>query len=299
MLPLGSRKGWYEIPATSEHSTYWRYWDGYGWTSDIETVRPPDVVAPEAALARAARADAALRSPDELASWGYRVGGFVVDSGAAVAVALAAGLALDAGGAPVATRDTIIGIAVVAAWLAVTAVTSQFTAGQSLGKWIGGMRVIKNGSGSPVGFGWSFVRDTVCRLIYLVPLVWLIDSLFPLGERRESLRDKMVGTRVERTASYPRRAGVLAVAALASLALWVGGAYALNASEDYSSADRETFIANCASEGVSELQCACMYEYIAERVSYDDYREADATDDEDAWPRSVRSAMNDAVDVCI
>ena len=108
----------------------------------------------------------------------------------------------------------------IGAWVALTSGVSGVTKGQSLGKLIAGTRAVRDGGGQ-VGFWWSFLRDTVCRLLYCIPLVGLADNLWPVGSTRESLRDKMTATHVLQTEAYPRRVQALTVAMVLSIgACW-------------------------------------------------------------------------------
>ena len=87
------------------------------------------------------------------------------------------------------------------AWWPGVFVTSAATAvfdGQTLGKRLTGTRVITT-YGMPIGFGTSLLRDTFARLLYLVPLFFIIDSVFAVADSNgQTLRDKMVGTYVVR-----------------------------------------------------------------------------------------------------
>ncbi len=72
-----------------------------------------------------------------------------------------------------------------------TSSVSAVTRGQSVGKLIAATRAMRD-RGDAVGFWWSSLRDTICRLTYLVPFVGLLGSLRPPGAKRESLRDLQI-----------------------------------------------------------------------------------------------------------
>jgi uncharacterized RDD family membrane protein YckC len=75
--------------------------------------------------------------------------------------------------------------------------------GQSVGKWILGIQIVRDADGDRVGFLRGFLlRDGVTLLIKLVPIggtiyVW-VDSLFIFNAERRCLHDFIAGTRVER-----------------------------------------------------------------------------------------------------
>jgi hypothetical protein len=71
----------------------------------------------------------------------------------------------------------------------------------------------------PYGVGTALLRDVVCRLIWVIPLVGIIDCLTPLGEERRTLRDRMVHTRVMQERLYRARRWRLTDAAVRSVAL--------------------------------------------------------------------------------
>jgi hypothetical protein len=132
----------------------------------------------------------------------------------------------------------------------------------------------------------------ICRLIYVVPLVWLIDVLIPLGDQRQTLRDRMVSTRVMKEPVYPSRRWPLAATAAVLTSGWfalVAGTDALETTDTYSGLDREFFINGCTEEGeFSESECGCVFDYISARLPYDEYLEADRQDVEDWSPRVNR-----------
>jgi len=74
----------------------------------------------------------------------------------------------------------------------------------------------------PATFGSSLVRDLAFRVPYVIPTYEIVDGLFALGERKQTLHDRMASTYVVRTPSY-RRAGPLVVASVVALAGWIRG----------------------------------------------------------------------------
>jgi uncharacterized RDD family membrane protein YckC len=66
--------------------------------------------------------------------------------------------------------------------------------GQSIGKKICGIKVVRR-DGTPVSFGRLFwLRNFVTWIVSLVPLFGIVDSLFIFGESRQCLHDKIADT---------------------------------------------------------------------------------------------------------
>ena len=67
--------------------------------------------------------------------------------------------------------------------------------GMSIGKERMGIKLVGVESGAPIGGGKAFLRDLVRGLLGYVPLVPLIDLLFPLwDDKRQTLTDKILST---------------------------------------------------------------------------------------------------------
>jgi uncharacterized RDD family membrane protein YckC len=130
-----------------------------------------------------------------LATYGQRVGGFLIDigiPGGLLAVVLIAALA---------TRDVVViglvypGAALVGlAFLVWNCGYRQGRSGQSLGKSALGTRLVSVHSGEPVGFGRAFGRQ-VAHLLDGIPLG--LGYLWPLwDEQRQTFADKVCSTLV-------------------------------------------------------------------------------------------------------
>lgn len=105
-------------------------------------------------------------------------------------------------------------------------------------------------------------------------------------------------------ANRSRRTGLI-VAGVVTLVVLVlaGGGAALVSSgaleEDYSSSDRSGFIEGCLKDGrVSEKTCGCLFDYIRARVPYDEFAEADRTEDSKVSDRMKRATDRGAT-VCV
>jgi uncharacterized RDD family membrane protein YckC len=233
----------------------------------------------------------AARQPFVTAGFGYRVAAFLFDLGLALAALTAALLAGLSSGAAL-----IAGLAV---WVFVTSVAGAVFDGQSLGKRLAGTRVI-TARGAPVGFGKSLLRDTLARLLYLVPLFFVVDSVFAAAsEDGRTLRDRMAGTFVVRGPSSAGRAWGVALAAAGLFAVWVVGAERAGngPGEGYSTADREAFMAGCRGEGSTGKRCECLYEFMSARLTHDEFTGVDSADP-DRWPAHVRRVADDATAAC-
>jgi uncharacterized RDD family membrane protein YckC len=235
-----------------------------------------------------------------MANWGYRVGAFLVDVSLVVLVGLGVGYLAEAAGADSDTAESIGGLTILGAWLINTSVVVGLTRGQSLGKRLAGTRIVRE-NGLPARFGIGLVRDTICRLLYIIPLVALVDAFMPLGENRQSLRDKIVRTRVLREPAYRARRWILTLAAVLLTGSWVAVSIAAgswDSTTNYSALDRDVFISGCADEGGSEAGCSCAFDYVKARVPYDEYAQADRTEVTSDWPPRVRRTLADAFTNC-
>lgn len=242
----------------------------------------------------------------EYAGFGYRVAAYLLDAGVALAAGIVAVL-VTGGRESWQTGDgeTVFLVTMVAVWFLVTTVAMGVFRGQTLGKRLAGVRVVQ-GAGIPSGFGTSLLRDQLARLLYFVPLFFVVDSIWAAAsEERQTLRDKMCSTHVVRESGTAGRAWVVALAATALLAVWVGGTSAFDAGsgdepgEGYSDVDRRLFVDGCTSEGGTRRECVCLFEFIASRVPYDDYQAANRTEDLDQWPQRMQDATVEANKSCI
>ena len=67
--------------------------------------------------------------------------------------------------------------------------------------------------------------------------------------------------------------------------------------EGYTDRDRAAFVQGCK-EGLDEATCACAFDYMKERVPYDDYKRADRYEDPARWPANVRRVAERALAEC-
>jgi len=226
-----------------------------------------------------------------IAGFGYRVAAHLFDAGLALAALSAAILA----GLP----EPATFLVCIGAWIFVTSVASAVFDGQTLGKRLTGTRAVTE-HGKPIGFWTSFLRDTLARVLFLVPFVFLVDSIMAAAaDTGQSLRDRMVGTYVVRETPSPGRAWAVALGAAALLALWVAGTEAAGdePGEGYSSYDRSGFMQGCRDEGSSRARCACLYDFISARLTHDEFTGV-SSDDPDRWPAHVRRVTDDAATTC-
>lgn len=236
-----------------------------------------------------------------MASWGYRVGATVTDFMLAVAAGYAAWAVADASGAAAGDAESAAGLAGLGFFLINVVVIAAITDGKTLGKQLAAIRVVRESS-KRYGIGVALVRDVLLRLLYVIPLVWLIDSLMPLGDERQSLRDRIVSTRVMREPAYQARRWLLTSAALVLVGGWIAALSASGAFDEqtaYSASDRETFIDGCVNEGdgITESDCGCAFDHIAAQLVYAEYSEADRQREED-WSPHVTDVIRHAFEGC-
>lgn len=240
------------------------------------------------------------------AGWGYRVAAFLTDAGIALLVGMVAGVLF--GGDDDDRQTTVFGLTCVATWILVTSVAMAIFKGQTVGKRLVGTRVVLEDR--PVGFGLSLLRDQLLRILYLVPLFFIVDSLWAaFDSQRQALRDKMVGTHVIHAGATPARAVVAGVLAAGLLAGYVALSVVLNNRSEgsttrtgselpgYSDVDRQAFVESCKDEGGQTSNCTCVYDYIAARVPYDTFNGI-TSDDINKWPAPMRDAMIDGISKC-
>lgn len=161
-----------------------------------------------------------------------------------VGAGILAWLAVRAGGGSPDDADGWAAGVTIIVWLLNAVVIAAITNGQTLGKKVACIRTVRE-NGRRYGVGTALLRDVVCRLIFVIPLVWLIDSLMPLGEARQTQRDKMVSTRVMQEPEYRSRRWPLAIGAVALTAAWIaviGSTDMYEGSDNYTGLDREVFI---------------------------------------------------------
>jgi uncharacterized RDD family membrane protein YckC len=261
---------------------------------------PPTSAAPTFAAAHEAEPAWVPWHQRPMASWGYRVGAQVTDIGLVFAAGYASGVIARAAGASQSTAGTVVGVTLLACFLANAVIVAALTDGQTVGKRLAAIRVVRE-SGKRYGLGCALLRDVILRVLYIIPLLWLIDWLMPLGEQRQSLRDKIVFTRVMREPPYVSRrwpltaaASLIAVGWIALIASAAGGA----GGGTYSDYDRAQFIAGCTDEGqLTESDCGCAFDHISAQLSYDEYRQADRADEQD-WSPHVSRVIATAFDAC-
>jgi uncharacterized RDD family membrane protein YckC len=145
----------------------------------------------------------------ELASWGSRVGAYLLDLLIAwtpfwVGIAVAASSGSDAADA---TGGLLMILGVLWGYLLywpLFMMRSGERNGQTLGKQVVGIRVVRDG-GERMGFGYSLLREFVVRTLLLwfiggwFLVVPLLDLLWPLwDESNRALHDMIVSTHVVR-----------------------------------------------------------------------------------------------------
>ncbi|MGP0031372.1 MAG: RDD family protein [Acidimicrobiales bacterium] len=151
--------------------------------------------------------------PVVYASWGLRVGGYLIDF---VILALVEGV-LDlllrgtkSGAIHFTTTNhgvvhhhhysiVALSLGVVISIVYATVLIGR-PAGQTVGMMAVGVRCVRDESLELVGYGKAFVRSLVEEVFRLTVIVWIVDMLFPLWDaKRQTLHDKIVRTVVLRT----------------------------------------------------------------------------------------------------
>ena len=155
------------------------------------------------------------------ASWSARVGAYVIDAGTAFTLAIAAEWIGDTPQDPYAGDDDA-SLVLLGSWLLITTVFMGVFRGRTLGKLIGGLRVMRE-DGRPAGLGTSLLRDQFGRLLWGIPPFFVADAVWPLGPQRRALRDRMFNTVVlQRAGGVRSQALALAVIAVVAANVIVG-----------------------------------------------------------------------------
>ncbi|MBT2376529.1 hypothetical protein AMK21_14020 [Streptomyces sp. CB00316] len=135
----------------------------------------------------------------ELAHWGLRAGGFLIDGliiGAPYLLVLVAAGMESSSGDGVASVVAVIGLLGVLG-LAIWQLYQEGTTGQSIGKKAVGIRLLREADGRPLGFGMAFVR----RLAHFLDnIACYIGWLWPLwDQKKQTFADKVCSSVVIRS----------------------------------------------------------------------------------------------------
>jgi len=165
----------------------------------------------------------AARAPEgpggaSYASWGIRLGGYLIDVVIFLVVLLVLFLLLGhshslelhlVGRRGGVHRRTISGLPFLVSgllWIGYGTLLCGSPRGQTVGMMAVGVRAVRDGSLAELGYGRALGRaafEGVLRLLnllfFLLGLVWIVDMLFPLWDRkRQTLHDKVAGSVVLR-----------------------------------------------------------------------------------------------------
>jgi uncharacterized RDD family membrane protein YckC len=147
------------------------------------------------------------------ASWGLRLGGYVID----IVILGVVQAILDAAFRHTSTltlhmtmtnndgtvRHNSISFVALGLGLLVDLVYATIfigAAGKTVGMMAVGVRCVRDETHEAVGYGKAFVRSLVEIIFRITVIVWIIDMLFPIWDaKRQTLHDKIVSTVVLRT----------------------------------------------------------------------------------------------------
>lgn len=207
--------GWHPDPQTPGQQ---RYWDGHAWTEHTSpgvaggpTVQPSPTYAAGAAPAAAVNVNyVAPRGPngEELASVGARIGarlldmialgviGFVIGSLGLIGAVEDPGLGSFAGMLALVAGMALAGILYEVVFIAVK--------GQTPGKMLCGVQIVKSRAGEMPGFGSAFLRWLLPAVMFIIPVLgWILGVLTWLSplfdDRRRGWHDKAADTIAVRT----------------------------------------------------------------------------------------------------
>lgn len=155
-----------------------------------------------------------MDQPKQLAEWWPRVGALLLDAVIVSALAFVALIAAAIFASIVGASDSLGGSVWFLLWFAVgggyvCGLMAREGAhnGQTLGKQAANVRVVRD-DGRPISLKTAFVRDVLFKVVVgniTFGIGWIVDSLWPLGERENrALHDLPVHTHVISTRPAPR-----------------------------------------------------------------------------------------------
>ncbi|HVX22906.1 MAG TPA: RDD family protein [Acidimicrobiales bacterium] len=156
------------------------------------------------------------------ASYGARLGGWLIDFVIVGVIGYVIGIIFDAGHVArvtVTTNTTTHGVTVhhvghfsvlgpivqVAIVLLYGAIFCGSRRGQTVGMMAVGARAVDRDTGAPIGFGRALGRGAFEYLMFIIIVIpWVVDMLFPAWDsRRQTLHDKVSRTVVVKSSLYP------------------------------------------------------------------------------------------------
>ena len=141
--------------------------------------------------------------PGELADWGQRALGYLVDAAFGIGIVIV-GVILSAVLGSVSSAlgllfALVAYVAALAYWI--IQLVKQGNTGQTVGKKVIGLKLVKEETGLPIGGGMSVVRAIAH---FADSLICYIGWLFPLWDaKRQTLADKIIGTLVVTVPKQP------------------------------------------------------------------------------------------------
>jgi uncharacterized RDD family membrane protein YckC len=130
----------------------------------------------------------------QLAEWPQRALGYLIDAAFAVAIVIVGIIVAAILGVVSSALGTLVGILIYLVAIAyfIVQLVKQGNTGQTIGKKIVGLKVLKEETGQPIGPGMSVVR----YLAHIVDsLICYIGWLFPLWDaKKQTIADKIMGT---------------------------------------------------------------------------------------------------------
>ena len=133
----------------------------------------------------------------ELASWGSRVGAFLLDLMILLVAAFALGVVIGFFTEGSTSAAELVVFVMYGVFLLYAPLMLAFNDGQTLGKKALGIAVI-NEDGAPIGFGRALWREIFSRWLLAITIIGgILDPLWPLwDEQNRALHDIMAKTRV-------------------------------------------------------------------------------------------------------
>jgi uncharacterized RDD family membrane protein YckC len=141
----------------------------------------------------------------ELASWGARVGAYLLDAVITLIPIWTGGILIAAGEGGIGALLFVLGLVAAFLYYPLTMSRGGENNGQTIGKQVVGIRVIRD-NGQPFDFGQGLLREFAVKYLlfavvggFFFGIPWLLDVLWPLwDDQNRALHDMIVSTHVVR-----------------------------------------------------------------------------------------------------
>lgn len=233
---------------------------------------------------------------EERAHWGRRTAAWLLQFALFVVVVSGTLMFLD-GSVPDSDAEfTVLDPVGPVFMLLITVGATLIWPGQTLGMRVVGIKVVGE-DGEPLSFGRAVVRFVACSVIFLIPVLMLVEWLTPLGQGRRSLRDRMAKTWVVRDEHHAIPRWVPVALAVGSLVLVAGSMVA--SWNSVGDEDRDEFVTWCRDAGGgTAAECGCHYDWVMDRFADEPASVASLMDEDGIFRKDAYAKVGVVTGVC-